>query len=101
MTFSIHRLSLAALLSAGAIALAGCGGGGGGGNGGYFPIVTAPPATPGPPEQPPVVAADPYDTFVAFVKGLVGSLLDTAEPVDVAAFDPPPTSETKEPIPTE
>ena len=99
MTRAASRLSFASLLLAAAIGLAGCGGGGG--NDGYVPIVTTPPTTPGAPEQPPVAAADPYDTFVAFVKGLIGSLLDTAEPVDVAAFDPPPTSETKEPIPTE
>lgn len=100
MTRATSRLSFASLLLAAAIGLAGCGGGGG--NDGYFPIVTTPPpTTPGAPAEPPVAAADPYDTFVAFVKGMIGSLLDTAEPVDVAAFDPPPTSETKEPIPTE
>jgi len=89
------RLPLAALLLAATIGLAACGGGGGD-NGSYFPVATTPP----PAEQPPM-ATDPYDTFVAYVKGLIGSLLDTTEPVDVAAFDPPPTSETKEPIPTE
>jgi hypothetical protein len=96
MTRTTTRLPLAALLLAAAIGLAACGGGGGD-NGSYFPVATAPP----PPAEQPVMPADPYDTFVAFVKGLIGSLLDTAEPVDVAAFDPPPTSETKEPIPTE
>ncbi len=73
-----------------AVLLAGCGGGGGGGGG--FPVGTAPP---------PPAASDPYDNFIAYVKGLVDSILDTAEPADVAAYDPPPVSETKEPVATQ
>lgn len=94
------RASLASLLAATAIGLAACGGGGGG-NDGIYPITTTTTPPPAPGEPPVVVAPDPYDTFVAFVKGLIDSLLDAAEPVDVAKFDPPPTSETKEPVPTD
>ncbi|CAN7384427.1 hypothetical protein LJR290_002319 [Variovorax sp. LjRoot290] len=78
-----------------AVVLAGCGGGGGGGSGG-FPIGTAPP-----PSNPPPVMTDPYDAFIAYVKGLIDMALDTAEPADVAAFDPPPTSDTKDPLSTQ
>jgi hypothetical protein len=35
---------------------------------------------------------------LAYVKSLVDQLLDTSEPAGVSAFDPPPTSETKEPV---
>lgn len=75
--------------------LAACGGGGDGGGGFAF---TPPPATT-PPTQPPAMA-DPYEAFVAYVKGLIASALDMAEPADVAAFDPPPTSDVKDPIAT-
>lgn len=80
-----------------AATLAGCGGGGGGGGSSFYPFPPAggPPATP-PPQ------ADAYDTFIAYVKALVsGGGLDTAEAADVAMFDPPPTSETKDPVSTE
>jgi hypothetical protein len=94
MNRKIHLLS-ASLLAA--VILAGCGGGGGGGGGfGGVPIGTAPP-----PSNPPPVMTDPYDAFIAYVKGLIDMALDTAEPADVAAFDPPPTSDTKEPIATQ
>jgi hypothetical protein len=66
--------------------LAGCGGGGGGGG---AAVGGGPPAM-----------SEPDDTFIAHVKGLIASLLDTAEPADVAAFDPPPTSDTKDPVAT-
>ena len=54
-----------------------------------------------PPQNTPPVAADPYDLFVAYVQAMVATMLDTSEPTDVAAFDPPPTSETKEPVATQ
>ncbi|MEJ7687936.1 MAG: hypothetical protein WKG52_13645 [Variovorax sp.] len=86
MNRKIYRIA-APLLAA--VLIAGCGGGGGGG-GGFPPVGTAPPG-----------ASDPYDTFMAYVKGLVESMLDTAEPADVAAYDPAPTSDTKEPVATQ
>ncbi|MDB5827084.1 MAG: hypothetical protein JWQ73_1304 [Variovorax sp.] len=76
-----------------ALVLTACGGGGGGG--GYVPIVTAPPA------QNPTPVADAYDTFVAYVKQLVASTSETDAPADVSKFDPPPTSETKDPVATQ
>jgi hypothetical protein len=81
-----------------AILVAGCGGGGGGG--GFVPPVagtgTTPPSTvPSPPAQ-----VDPLDKFIAYVKSLVASALDTVEPADVSAFDPPQTSEAREPVAT-
>ncbi|ADU38766.1 hypothetical protein [Variovorax paradoxus] len=81
--------------------LAGCGGGGGGGGG--FSFYPFPPAGGGqPPTTTPPPQADAYDTFIAYVKALVtGGGLDTVEPADVAMFDPPPTSETKDPVSTE
>ena len=91
------RLSAAVLVTA--AGLVACGGGGDGGFRG-FPIATTPPPTTTnpPPSTTPPAATDPFDAFIAYVKGLVDQLLDTSEPADVAAFDPPPTSETKEPI---
>ena len=80
--------------------LAGCGGGGGGGGG--FSFYPFPPAGGGQPPTTPPPQADAYDTFIAYVKALVtGGGLDTAEAADVAMFDPPPTSETKDPVSTE
>ena len=91
MNRNIHRIGAALLL---ATALAGCGGGGGGGGGFYpFPLPVG--------GNTPPVAADPYDLFVAYVQAMVATMLDTSEPTDVAAFDPPPTSETKEPVATQ
>ena len=81
-----------------ALALVACGGGGGGG-GSYFPIATTPPATTPPGDTQPVVVS-PYDAFVAYLKGLVQTALDTSEPADVAAFDPPPASDVVEPVAT-
>jgi hypothetical protein len=79
-----------------AAALSACGGGGGGGGGGgFYPFPTG-----GGGDQPPQSQADPYDQFVAYVQSLVAQLLDTEEPANVAAFDPPPTSETKDPVGT-
>ena len=79
------------------LVIAGCGGGGGGG-GGTVPWFAGPPADG---TTPPPAQVDPVDTFVAYVKDLIGKALDTAEPADVARFDPPPTTETKEPVSTE
>ncbi|MDQ0042615.1 hypothetical protein [Variovorax boronicumulans] len=80
--------------------LAGCGGGGGGGGG--FSFYPFPPAGGGQPPTTPPPQADAYDTFIAYVKALVtGGGLDMAEAADVAMFDPPPTSETKDPVSTE
>lgn len=81
------------------LGLAACGGGGGGN--GFVGLGTTPAATattPAPTTTQPVAASDPFDSFLARLKDMVNSLLDTSEPSDVAAFDPPPTSETKEPI---
>lgn len=87
---------------AAALVLTACGGGGGGG-GGYVPIVTAPPATTTPPPDTtaPPMMADAYDSFIAYVKQLVASVSETDAPADVSKFDPPPTSETKDPISTQ
>ena len=90
------RLSAAVLVTA--AGLVACGGGGDGGFRGFPIATTPPPTTTNPPSTPPPAATDPFDAFIAYVKGLVDQLLDTSEPADVAAFDPPPTSETKEPI---
>lgn len=85
-----------AVLGAMAGTLVACGGGGGGGAAFIPPVGTAPPQTP---PAPP--AGDGSDTFMAYVKGLLAQLIDTAEPFDVGAFDPPPTSETREPLSTD
>lgn len=71
-----------------AILIAGCGGGGGGGF--VAPVGGATSAS----------ETATLDAFLAYVKGLVATALDTAEPADVTAFDPPTTTETKEPIVT-
>ncbi|MFM9924353.1 hypothetical protein VLK31_15270, partial [Variovorax sp. H27-G14] len=82
-----------------AAAHTGCGGGGGGGGGFYpFPIAGNPQ---NPPPVPPGEQADPYDQFIAYVQALVTTMLDTEEPANVVAFDPPPTSETKDPVATQ
>lgn len=90
MTLRTVRLGAAALLLA--AGLAACGGGGDGFQG-FAPVAgTPPPAQPAPP------AATPYEKFLSFVQDLVARALDTQEPADISAFDPPPTSETLEPI---
>jgi hypothetical protein len=74
-----------------AFVVAACGGGGGGG-GGYFPPIgggTTPADTA------------TLDSFLAYVKSLVTNTLDTSEPADVTAFDPPTTTEAREPIATQ
>ncbi len=77
-----------------ALVLTACGGGGGGNS--YVPIVTAPPAASTPPAM-----ASAYDSFVDYVKQLVASSSETDSPADVSKFDPPPTSETKDPVSTQ
>jgi hypothetical protein len=79
-----------------ALVLTACGGGGGGGGASYVPVVTAPPPTTTPPEM-----ASAYDNFVAYVKQLVAGSSETDTPADVSKFDPPPTSETKDPVSTQ
>lgn len=76
---------------AAAFVVAACGGGGGGGSG-YFPPIgggTTPADTA------------TLDAFLAYVKSLVGTALDSSEPADVTAFDPPTTAEAREPIATQ
>jgi len=94
MNRNIHRIGGALLLAA---ALAGCGGGGGGG-GGFYP---SPIGGNNPPQNQPPAQADAYDLFIAYVQAMVATMLDSSEPANVAAFDPPPTSETKEPVATQ
>ncbi|SCK33486.1 hypothetical protein VAR608DRAFT_2966 [Variovorax sp. HW608] len=92
MNRKIHRVASTLLM---AVILAGCGGGGS--DGGFaVPVVattTSPPATATPPAQ-----ASALDKFLAFVKDMVASSSSSAEPADVSAFDPPPRSETAEPV---
>ncbi|MET3496313.1 hypothetical protein [Variovorax boronicumulans] len=96
MTTKFYRIAGPLLVAA---TLAGCGGGGGGGGFSFYPF---PPAGGGGEQPQPPAQADAYDTFIAYVKALVnGGGLDTIEPADVARFDPPPTSETKDPVSTE
>jgi hypothetical protein len=97
MNHSLYRIAGPLLVAA---TLAGCGGGGGGGGG--FSFYPFPPAGGEQPPTTPPPQANAYDSFVAYVKALVnGGGLDTAEPADVAMFDPPPTSETLDPVATE
>ena len=74
-----------------AFVVAACGGGGGGG-GGYFPPIGGGTTAAN-------TAA--LDSFLAYVKSLVTNTLDTSEPADVTAFDPPTTTEAREPIATQ
>jgi len=71
-----------------ALVVAACGGGGGGGF--VAPVGGATSTTDG----------EVLDAFLAYVKTLIATAVDTAEPADVTAFDPPTTSETREPIAT-
>ena len=76
------------------LTLAACGGGDGGS--------TTTPTTPTTPTQPTTptlaTAAASVAGLLDYMKLAVASLLDTAEPTDVASFVPP-TSETAEPDP--
>jgi len=93
MNRMIIRLGVALVA---AVVVAACGGGGGGG-GGSFPSIGGTTTTT------PVTATDTdtLDAFLARVKSLVATALDTAEPADVTAFDPPTTTETREPMATQ
>jgi hypothetical protein len=96
---TMQRLSGAAGAVLIAAALAGCGGGGGGGSSFYpFPVGSAPP----PPQdgQQPGMEVSAYDAFVAYIVALVATKVDDQDAANVAQFDPPPTSETKEPVAT-
>ena len=91
-----------ALPLAAALALSACGGGGSGGGGGYFPpIATTPPPTTGNPPTDPPVMQSPYDAFIAYMKAIIQTALDTSEPADVTAFDPPPVSDVADPVSTQ
>jgi hypothetical protein len=72
-----------------AIVVVACGGGGGGA-GFVAPVGGAASTTD----------TEVLDAFLAYVKTLIATALDTAEPANVTAFDPPTTSETREPIAT-
>jgi len=87
------KVHLAVALAA-LVLTAGCGGGGGGYNGAYLPGSTA---TTTPPTDPPAMQS-PYDKFIAYLKEVVQTALDNAEPTDVTAFDPPPVSDVAEPV---
>ncbi|KTT27566.1 hypothetical protein [Pseudacidovorax intermedius] len=106
MNHSRLSLRLAGVLLT-AAALAGCGGGGGS-SFAFFPVppgtgTTSPPTTPAPGAGTGTATpqASAYDQFVAYVVALVSSVQDTAEPADITAYDPPPTSETAEPTATQ
>ncbi|MDM0082278.1 hypothetical protein QTI17_16925 [Variovorax sp. J31P179] len=71
-----------------ALVVAACGGGGGGG---YLPPIGSGSGTTS-------AETATLDAFLAYVKALVATALDTAEPADVSAFDPPTTTEAREPI---
>jgi len=69
-----------------ALFIVGCGGGGGSG---FIPPVAGTTSSRD---------SDTLDAFMAHVKALVATAMDAAEPADVTAFDPPTTTETREPI---
>lgn len=102
MKRNIQRMGGALLLAAAlTVSLSGCGGGGGGDGGGFYPFPVGGNNPQNPPPVPPGEQADPYDQFIAYVQALVTTMLDTEEPANVVAFDPPPTSETKDPVATQ
>jgi hypothetical protein len=86
MNRTFIRIALAVLVATVVVA---CGGGGGGS--GFVPPAGGAAST---------TDTDVLDAFLAYVKALVATALDTAEPANVTAFDPPTTSETQEPIAT-
>ena len=96
MNRNIYRIAGVVLV---ATVMAGCGGGGDSNGGSFFPFPVA--GNPPPATVPPPMQQDAYDQFLAYVQSLVASVLDTSEPANVAAYDPPPTSETKEPVATQ
>lgn len=89
MRHQLCRLSVPVGIAVLCLGLAGCGGGGGG----------SPPVATGPVVSPPDPST-PVGAFMAYVIQLVTSPLDTSEPTNVAAFDPPPLADTSEPITT-
>lgn len=91
------RMVAAVLLATGALALAGCGGGGGdggpsniGGNGGGNGGGTSGGTVP-------ATALQNSDGFIAYVKQVVASKLDTSEPIDLGNAVAP-TSNTAEAV---
>ncbi len=70
------------------LAIGGCGGGGGGG---FIPPVAGATSS---------ADTGAMDAFMAYVKALVATAPAAAEPANVTAFDPPTTTEIKEPIAT-
>lgn len=92
------RLALALVATIAIVGAAGCGGGGDG-SGSYFPAPVA--AMPPPAPADPPAMQSPYDSFIAYLKGIVETALDNAEPADVTAFDPPPVSDVLEPVATQ
>ena len=92
-----HKILRWTLPLAAALAISACGGGGGGGGGGFLPPVatTPPPTVPDQPQQ------SAYDSFISYMKAIVQTALDTSEPADVTAFDPPPVSDVLEPVATQ
>lgn len=93
---NIRLFSRAAGVVVIAAALAGCGGGGGGF---FFPFPTG--TTAPPPDNQPPAQVSAYDAFIAYVVALVATQIDNQDAANVAQFDPPPTSETKEPVTTQ
>lgn len=94
------KIRLAVALAVVIVGTAGCGGGGGGYNGVNFPVATTTPATVPPvtTTTEPQESQSAYDKFIAYLKEVVQTALDNAEPADVTAFDPPPVSDTAEPV---
>jgi len=88
----MNRMMIRIGVALAAAIVAACGGGGGGGSippmGGTTTTTTD-------------TDTDTLDAFLAHVKALVATALDTAEPADVTAFDPPTTTATREPIATQ
>jgi predicted small lipoprotein YifL len=96
MTRQVFRAGLALAFT---VVVAACGGGGNGGF--FFPPAAGSSTPPATTTMPPAGQADPLSKFLAYLKALVATALDTAEPADVSAFDPPPTSNTTEPVATQ
>jgi hypothetical protein len=90
MKHTLYRLSVPLGIAALCFGLTGCGGGGGGGSSsGDAGTIVSPPDP-----------STPVGAFMAYVIKLVGSTQDNVEPASVVAFDPPPVSNTSEPVST-
>jgi hypothetical protein len=85
------KVRLAVAVAVMMVAVSGCGGGGGGYSGANFPAAAT--AT-----TDPQVSESAYDKFIAYLKELVQTAQDNAEPADVTAFDPAPVSDVAEPV---